>query len=551
MIRNLWLLLGLFFSSFSFSQTVGIIQNDSLALNGYTLFSPTGFNKTYLIDNCGFIINEWESEHDPGMMAYLLPNGNLLRTARISSSFNAGETGGKIEIFDWDGNLIWSYNYSSPVYHQHHEVEPLSNGNILVLAWEKRTQAEAIMAGRNPDEVNSQGVWSEKVVEIEPIGSDGINIIWEWYLWDHLVQDFNDTLQNFMKVNEHPELIDINFAAENGTDWVHLNSIDYNEELDQIILSSRNFNELWIIDHSTTTLQASQHSGGASGMGGDILYRWGNPQAYQRGDETDQKLFAQHDVHWIKPELNDEGKIMIFNNGIGRPTGDYSSVDVINPPLNVEGNYVIDNDLPFDPIDLDWTYEANPPFDFVSARISGAQRLPNGNTLICNGRNGEFFEVTEEGEQVWLYVNPVGNNGPVSQGNQPVQNDVFQTIRYSPDYAAFEGRDLIPQNPVELNPTMNSCEIYDGTMSSVGNFPKLDGIRILGNPIYDFLSIENLTGKKVKIEVFDMIGQPIFSDFSKDEIIRILSLNWNIGMYFIQISNENSTEFFTQKLIKH
>ena len=77
-------------------------------------------------------------------------------------------------------------------------------------------------------------------------------------------------------------------------------------------------NEIYIIDHSTTTLEASEHSGGNSGMGGDILYRWGNPEAYRAGTNNDQKLFGQHDVQWIESNRPNSGELIVFNNGNGR-----------------------------------------------------------------------------------------------------------------------------------------------------------------------------------------------------------------------------------------
>jgi hypothetical protein len=82
-----------------------------------------------------------------------------------------------------------------------------------------------------------------------------------------------------------------------------VNSVSYNAKLDQILISVRSFNEFWIIDHSVTTKEAAGHTGGRSGKGGDLLYRWGNPSAYRAGKTSDQKLFAQHDAHWIPEGL--------------------------------------------------------------------------------------------------------------------------------------------------------------------------------------------------------------------------------------------------------
>jgi hypothetical protein len=203
-------------------------------------------------------------------------------------------------------------------------------------------------------------------------------------------------------------LVDINYGTffESNTDWLHTNSIDYNPEFDQILLSVHNFNEIWVIDHSTTTGEAADHTGGNSGKGGDLLYRWGNPEAYDAGTAGDQRLFGQHDASWIKPGYSSEGNILIFNNGIGRPIGTFSSIDEIVPPINNVGQYYLEPDSSYGPEDLAWCYTANPPTSFFSFFMGGAQRLIDGNTLICNGDAGQFFEVTAEKATVWLYTNP-------------------------------------------------------------------------------------------------------------------------------------------------
>ncbi|MEO0775718.1 MAG: hypothetical protein AAF146_04120 [Bacteroidota bacterium] len=89
-MRRIPLLLGLLMAfSCAQAQTIGLFQNDSLAFNGYTLFAPSSHTETYLIDNCGQVVNQWQSEYNPGLAVYLLENGDLLRTARIPSCFSA------------------------------------------------------------------------------------------------------------------------------------------------------------------------------------------------------------------------------------------------------------------------------------------------------------------------------------------------------------------------------------------------------------------------------------------------------------------------------
>lgn len=543
----------LFLTQLSFAQqTVGLFLNDSTAVNGYTLFAPSVSKITYLIDNCGNEVHRWDqSETNPGASVYLLENGNLLRTGRINSNFTAGGTGGRLEIFNWEGDLIWQYDYSSNQYHHHHDVAPMPNGNILLIAWEARVEIEAELAGRNPATINNP-VWSERVVEIKPVGTNDIEVVWEWHLWDHLIQDFDSTKMNYGVVAEHPELLDINFAVNptgNNADWIHLNSIDYNSDLDQIVLSSRHTNEIYVIDHSTTTLEASGHTGGNSGKGGDLLFRYGNPQAYDRGDNTNQIFYGQHDARWIPAGYPDAGKIMVFNNGQGRPSGNYSSVDVIDPPIDNNNTYTISATEPFEPENLFWTYNSTPPTNMYSANISGAHPLDNGNTLICVGRDGLFYEVNNDGDLVWHYKMPVGNNGPVSQGTVLPNANVFRATKYKADYPAFIGKDLTPGDPIEVNPLPSDCEIYSLPVA-VSRPANLAGVQVLNNPIHDFIFIKNKTTNSINIEVFDLMGRLITSQFSLDENIEITASNWSNGFYTIVISNEEKNRFFVQKIIK-
>ena len=132
-MRRVLFLLILPFSIFCQNQTVGLFQYDSSAYDGYTLFSPN--ESTYLIDNCGRLIHMWVSAYKPGSSVYLLEDGNLLRTCRIQSNvFSGGGSGGRIEKIAWDNTMIWSYDFSDSTYHQHHDIHPMNNGNILLIS---------------------------------------------------------------------------------------------------------------------------------------------------------------------------------------------------------------------------------------------------------------------------------------------------------------------------------------------------------------------------------------------------------------------------------
>ena len=302
-----------FFPVIVFSQqTVGLFFNDNTSYNGYTLFNQINDNQTYLIDNCGDQQYIWNSSYPPGASIYLLDDGNLLRTAKIPNSNMAGPgIGGRIEILDPQSNVIWEYTCSSDSITQHHDIEMLPNGNILIIAWEFISAAETILKGSSVPFDR----YSEVILEVDTTTNQ---IVWEWHAWDQLVQDQDSTKANYGVISKTPNKINVNYGIgdlDSDIEWLHINSIDYNENLDQIVLSTPYFDELWIIDHSTTSAQAQGNTGGNSGKGGQLLYRWGNPQTYERGSSSDKILDFQHDVQWIADSLVDGGKIMIFNNG--------------------------------------------------------------------------------------------------------------------------------------------------------------------------------------------------------------------------------------------
>jgi hypothetical protein len=223
-------------------------------------------------------------------------------------------------------------------------------------------------------------------------------------LWDHLAQDVDPSKRNYGVVADHPELLDINYARVGGIlgdgNWIHANSIDYNEYYDQIVFSARKTNEFYIIDHSTTTAEAAGHTGGAGGRGGDFLYRWGNPQVYDRGSAADQYFHGIHGVNWIDCGFPGAGNVLVFNNGdrVGS-ANDWSSVDEILLPLNAECAYDIRRGEPFGPAAPVWTYG---PYGFYAGTWGcGAFRLPDGHTLVCAGESGYVFEIDNAGTIVW------------------------------------------------------------------------------------------------------------------------------------------------------
>src|SRR5262249_12045929 len=212
--------------------------------------------------------------------------------------------------------------------------------------------------------------------------------------WDHLVPPG-------AAPSDNPGLVDPNFAATPSVDWTHANAVFYNAALDQVMLSVRNFSEVWVIDHSTSTAEAAGHTGGRLGRGGDLVYRWGNPRAY--GVAGPQQLFGQHNPGGIADGLSGAGHLLVFDNGDvnARP---YPTVVEFATPLQGDGSYAYDSENGFGPTAPTWQYQANPPTSFFASIISGAQRLASGNTFVTDGPAGRFFEVTPAGDTVWSYV---------------------------------------------------------------------------------------------------------------------------------------------------
>ena len=508
-------------------NTVGLILNDTTkSYDGYTLFAPNLAKITYLIDNNGNLVHQWESDFIPAMSVYLLEDGTLLRSAAVTGTTN--RTGG-FELFDWDGTLVWDY-YSGT---QHHDIEPMPNGNVLLVLNDRQTANAAIQAGRDPGLIDGNNIRSLSIIEIRQTGLDIGEVAWQWNAWDHLIQEFDNTKDNFGVVADHPELIDVNFAKDGSDDWLHTNSVSYHEELDQIIASNRSTNEIWVIDHSTTTEVATTHEGGNSGKGGDLLYRWGNPIGYGAGTEADQKLFGQHDAHWIESGSNGEGNILIFNNGW--PDRDFSSIEEIVPPVSGNGDYTLNSGTAYEPSTQLWTYTTPTQTDFNSQRFGGSQRLPNGNTLICNADSGEFFEVSPDEEIVWKYQNPVDGDNILNQGDQPVGNlQVFRCYKYPLDYSAFDGKDMTPGEPLKINDEFTVITEF----KLFNNYP---------NPFNPTTNIDFFISERefVKITVFDILGNEVKTLVNKTMEPGINSINWDSkdnsdrivssGLYFYSI----------------
>lgn len=486
----------------------GLIKKTDQATPGYTLFSPYNGTVTYLIDNDGNIVHSWNGELSATLNGYLLENGHLIRMERDVDfpTFAAGGAAGRIREYDWDGNLVWDFEYANKKELIHHDLDVLPNGNILAVSFELITPDEALLAGKDPDKIPKAGIWPDKIIEIQPIKPFGGKIVWEWHIWDHLIQDFDSTKPNYGVIADNPRRINVNlkndldfppfsqeqidemkmhgiltsnFTVDNlASDISHTNAVSYNQELDQIAISIKHFGEVFIIDHSTTTEEAKGSTGGSWGHGGDLLYRWGNPENYGRGTQKDRWLFNQHEIKWVPQGYPGAGNLTMFNNDIINPNnkmpsvlgamaqtgsadpevsiadiGNYSAVYEITLPTSEEGVYIIPESGKIGPNTTSWLYTAPDKLSLYSPIMSSVQRLKNGNTRITSGIDGRILEVTPKGDIVWEYRNQYKYDyklpdGSVAQPGGPLtQFGLNRSLHYELDFNGFKGKDLKPIVP--------------------------------------------------------------------------------------------------------
>lgn len=417
----------------------------------YTLYSTMNSNSVYLVDTNNTVYKTWTFTNAPqGYSCYMMPGQVLCRSVKSTQAgWNGGGLTGRIQKVDWSGTVIWDYTHTSSTYMLHHDHCPLPNGNVLMISYELKTAAEATQAGCS----QAITIQSEKVIEVQPTGATTGTIVWEWHLWDHLVQNFDPSKDNYQtSISAHPELMNINYSTTR--DWVHMNGIDYNDSLDQIVVSSHNLDEIWVIDHSTTTAEAASHSGGNSGKGGDILYRWGNPAAYSAGSAANQVLKVCHDAHWIPEGSPNAGRLVAFNNdGI---SSNQSCVDQIDVPWNGTG-YDLNPGPAYSPA----SYTTRTACNGRTSNMGNSEQFPNGNQLICMATLGTIYEINSAGTVLWT---------------RQVSGSVPQAHRYTACYinggteptalVSASADSICPGDSVTLNLTPGNGTTYTYAWSS-------------------------------------------------------------------------------------
>lgn len=203
-------------------STVGLLSYEpSDALDGYVLFAPMQQGSAFLLNNCGEVVHRWVDEEAVSVGAMKLQDDGSIFMLKVEKNYtnpwiNGGGGAQKIEHRDWDNQLLWTYTYSDSTKRIHHDFAVMPNGNIVFIAWERKSIEECLAVGKDTSKLQASYLWPDKLVEVKPIGLDSAAIVWEWHAWDHLIQDFDTSKSNYGIVADHPELVDVNHINESS-----------------------------------------------------------------------------------------------------------------------------------------------------------------------------------------------------------------------------------------------------------------------------------------------------------------------------------------------
>lgn len=536
----------------------------------YTLYATKNGTQAYLIDTNSTTYKTWSfsSSYKSGYSTYFRPDTKqLIRTVTATANPFGGGGGvtGIVQIVEWDGTVSWTYQYTSSTYTLHHDICPLPNGNILMISYDERTSAEATQAGSS----SASTFYSEKLIEVQPTGATTGTIVWEWKLWDHLCQNYDSLKDNYVtSIINNPQLLNINYTGT-GTlpDRYHMNGIDYNEEMDQLVLSMHFMNSAFVIDHSTTTAEAAGHTGGNSGKGGDFLYRWGNPASYGATGSTMFNVI--HDAHWVSSDNPYYPNYLVGYNNRGG-TSNTTAVTIWSPPYN--GNdYTYTTGTAYAPASYSYQYNSV----FSASNEGNSQQLPNGNMLV-NNSFGSLYEVNGAGTTLWTKASTNSTHayrftlcevrGPVvtatasetlilpgtlvsldATASSPTETTANYTYEWSANPAGFTASSQSTSDSPLVNTTYTvtvtnsnlGCSTTASVEVSIGSgihdVHNNEQFTVSPNPTHGqvFLSGSLITRGVYEVYVYDVVGSLLITA-SNTEVIDLSNLT--NGLYFLKIS---------------
>lgn len=411
----------------SAAQTGVTVYDPKLAYQSDFLFSPTGdgLRLTYLIDIHGHVIHSWPYPGFPAkMIDPALVKGQKGVIGVQLSALEANSAAAQTDVVPgepaaflnkdfgyvgWNGQILWKWGASAPhgVALQHHDFVRLANGDTLILSNLKR-----IVKG-----FGKKPVLDDVIYEVDPAGE----IVWRWSALDHMAQfGFSADQIHMVEQRDDPDVLHINDMEVLGKNkWADQG--DQRFAPDNILISSRNANLTMIIDRKS----------------GDIVWRLGPNYAPRKANGLGpdrlprpiDQISGQHGGYMIPEGLPGAGDILMLDNQ-GEAGYPPVALDVLAGSRVLEINPVKKQ--------IVWEYNArdsgNMALSFYTPFIGNVQRLPNGNTLINEGIDGRFFQVTPEGKIVWEYVSPYVGRGPGAPivGRPPVVSNWVYRVQAVP-----------------------------------------------------------------------------------------------------------------------
>jgi hypothetical protein len=360
--------------------------DSSKAYNGYTLFAPLSGKDIYLINMKGEIVHHWDIGDNPGCHGELLPNGNLLYGTQCDPNEKIKAGAPKAS---GQGGIIREVDWNGKVVWEY--MDPLMHHDFCRMKNGNTLVMKYVLV---PFEIMIKvkgGVSGTEedgkmwVEQLDEVTPEG-KVVWSWKGYEHL------DLEK-----------DVIGPLDWRKEWTHGNSVEVLDNGD-ILTSFRNIDLVCIIDKKT----------------GDIKWRYGQG--------------AKEVAHMHDPHILPNGNMLIFDNGFNRKIDEvtYSRVVELEPKSK----------------EVKWEYKSPVVVDFYTPACGNAQRLPNGNTLICETMEGRIFEITPKGEIVWDYTSPFFAQY-LFWGNL---NWVFRAYRYAPDWPEMsQAKDLGPAKYEKIN----------------------------------------------------------------------------------------------------
>ncbi len=545
--------------------SISIYKGNAQQWGNHTLYATQNGTSASIMDTNGVVTHSWTFATQTAYSTYLLQGGIILRSVKKPGvSFSGGPISGEFQKVDWNGNILWDYSYSSTNYVSHHDICAMPNGNVMVIAYDRKTAAQVTAAGCT----YNQEMWPESIVEIQQTGATTGTIVWEWHLWDHLVQNVNSAAANYQtSIVNNPGLYNINYNL--AKDFMHMNGLDFDPILNQISFSSHFIDEMYVIDHSTTTAEAASHSGGHSGKGGDFLYRYGNPAAY--GATGAAVLNIVHDAHFIPEGVPNTGYLVGFvNNGI---SASQSSVDQVSIPRNGY-NYNLTLGQAYSPSNYTLRHACNGH----TSNQGNSQQLPNGNMLVCMAFLGSIYEVNPAGTTIWTntpggtlvhayrYDDCYVNNAPpalptITATATDLTSSSATTYQWYLNGTQLPGATNQTYTPLVSGIYLvrvtdaNGCAFYYSqditfTTSATGIATSDNSLNedftFYPNPSTGIINLNstNLAGKNYEVMVHDIVGSLIVKEKNTTQINLSEQMN---GVYFITLTMDKG-ETITKKV---